>query len=351
MQKLFLAALIAGVCMPAIKAQEIVRTGIYGGLQNLRFHAPGMKKQDAPPTADSDVPQTNRLAVNGAIHDLRFDAVETGKKYADKAALNSRAASGGTGGRFQCPPGCPEDYNRFEIYGGYSYLSHEIRVFSFFDDDINGLNGFNFFDDDLRARFGLQGADFSFTFNFSRYVGAQFDFSTHRRTFDDFDVDFAVTDGIDVFGTVDRAKFRISNFLFGVQFKDNLEGGYRVRPFGHFLLGFSRQRLKLESLTFTADFDNDGDIDIINLNDDDVRFRKTSFALAMGGGLDVRITDAFSIRAIKFDYLPVFARRPVLFLDPPTILDPDFDFFFVDIDGERKTQHNFRVGAGVVFHF
>ena len=38
MRKLFLAALVIGVCTPAVMAQETAEAGIYGGLQNMRFN-------------------------------------------------------------------------------------------------------------------------------------------------------------------------------------------------------------------------------------------------------------------------------------------------------------------------
>ena len=46
MQKLFLVALVVGVCAPAIMAQDPAKAGIYGGLQNLRSNAPETSKQD-----------------------------------------------------------------------------------------------------------------------------------------------------------------------------------------------------------------------------------------------------------------------------------------------------------------
>ena len=51
--------------------------------------------------------------------------------------------------------------------------------------------------------------------------------------------------------------------------------------------------------------------------------------------VDFRVTDVFSIRAIKLDYLPVFID--------------DFDAVGVSFSG--RTQRNFRAGAGLVFHF
>ena len=344
MQKLFLVALVVGICTPAIMAQEPAKAGIYGGIQNLRFNAPETSKQDV-----NILPQAPKSKFFSAI------PLETGKQYANSLPLNSRGAAGKVGGPVQCPPRCPgDDYNKVEIYIGYSVLRHETRLFNIIGDDISDFDGVNFDAfDDLRLTRDLQGVDLSFTYNFSRYVGAQFDFSTHTRTRDDVTIPFLDRDdGFLVLGDIDRTKFRVSNFLFGVQIKDNQEEGPRARPFGTFLVGFSRQRLELGNLTFTGDFDRDGDFESIVFSDDDLTFKRRSFALALGGGIDIRVSDRFSIRALKFDYIPVFARRTVIFLDAPlTGIDPDIDFFFPDLDTGRRTRHNFRVGFGAAFHF
>ena len=131
-----------------------------------------------------------------------------------------------------------------------------------------------------------------------------------------------------------------------------LRQGQWARPFGNFLVGVSRQRLELGGLTFTADFDRDGDFESVVFGSDDLTFNRRSFALAMGGGIDIRVSDRFSVRALKFDYLPIFARRTVVFLDAPIpIIDPDFNFFLPDLDTGRRTRHDFRVGFGALFHF
>lgn len=363
MQKLFLIALVVGVCTPAIMAQETAKTGIYGGLQNLRFNAPETSKQDVPQNLRFNAPETNKQDVNNlpqAPKSTFFSAIplETGKQYADSLPLNSHGAAVKAGGPVQCPPSCPSGYNKVEIYVGYSLLRHETRLFNLIGNDIRDFArlDFNRFDD-LRLTRDFHGVDASFTYNFSRYVGAQFDFSTHRRT--RHDVNILFFDRVDrflVLGNIDRTKFRVSNFLFGVQVKDNDENGPRARPFGNFLVGFSRTRLELRGLTFTGDFDRDGDFETIVFpgDEDRDRFRRTNFALAVGGGIDIRVTDNFSVRALKFDYLPIFARREIVFLDVPTPTDPDFNFFFLDpddFDTDRKVRHDFRVGAGVVFHF
>src|SRR5215470_7174947 len=140
MQKLFLVALVVGVCSFVIVAQDPAKVGIFSALQNTRFNAPETNRQDG--------------------------------------AINSRDAAGATGeavapgGRPQCR-GCPSGHTHVEIFGGYSFL-----LFDGFETDNVDINNV------LNQRIHLHGADLSGTFNFSRYVGAQFDFSIHRRSED-----------------------------------------------------------------------------------------------------------------------------------------------------------------------
>jgi opacity protein-like surface antigen len=266
MQKLFLAALIVGacVCTPAVMAQEPGNAWINIDYSKLGFN----------------VFETNRRDVN----------------------FNPRSAAGVAGVRAQCPPRCPnDDYNKVEIYGGYSFLL------------LDGFATDVVFADFLDERLHFHGVDLSATFNFSRYVGAQADFSFYKRNEDLAD-----------FGLVGDADANIQNYLFGIQVKNNSENGSRFRPFGHFLAGVSRQKLEIESPLL---------IPIIGV--DEFSLSRNSFALAMGGGIDIRITENFSVRPIKLDYLPVFID--------------DFESLGVVFDG--RTQNNFRAGAGLVFHF
>src|SRR5215470_1369386 len=290
MQKLFLAALIVGVCAPNILAQDPAKVGIYGGLQNLRYNALETSKQDV-----SSLPQTSKPAP------LLTATPETGKQYVNNLPFNSPAGAGMTRGRAQCR-GCPIGHTHVEIYGGYSFLLFD--GFATNNVDINDV---------LNNRIHFHGVDLSGTFNFSRYVGAQFDFSIHRRSED-----------LAEFGLAGDAEANIQNYLFGVQVKNNSREGGWFRPFGHFLAGVSRQKLEFNSPLL-----------IPVIGGDAFSFRRNSFALDMGGGLDFRITDVFSIRAIKLDYLPVFVDN--------------FETLGVVFDG--RTQRNFRAGAGLAFHF
>ncbi len=96
-------------------------------------------------------------------------------------------------------------------------------------------------------------------------------------------------------------------FLGGVEFKDNSKET-KVKPFAHILAGVTNARF---------------DVDVADTDIDDFEDSETGFAGVIGGGVDFRINDRVDFRAIQFDYDPT--RR----------------------GGE--TQHNFRIGVGVVF--
>jgi outer membrane protein with beta-barrel domain len=290
MRKLFLVVLVVGVCAPSIMAQDPANAGIYGGIQNLRFNALEMSKQDVS-NFQRELKSTPLFTVSP----------ETGEQYVGSPPLNPRAAAGMAAGRPQCR-GCHNGHTHVEIYGGYSFLLFD--GFATNNVDVNDV---------LNGRIHFHGVDLSGTFNFSRYVGAQFDFSLHRRNED-----------LAEFGLEGNADANIQNYLFGVQVKNNSKEGGWFRPFGHFLAGVSRQRLEFNSPLL-----------IPVIGDDVFSFRRTSFALDMGGGIDFRIADVFSIRAIKLDYLPVFFD----------------DFETAGVVFDRRTQRNFRAGAGLVFHF
>ena len=85
----------------------------------------------------------------------------------------------------------------------------------------------------------------------------------------------------------------------GVQFKDNSKDK-KVKPFGHLMAGFTNARVS----GFVSD-------------------SETGFAGVIGGGVDIKLSPRVDLRAIQLDYNPT------------------------RLGGE--TQHNFRVGIGVVF--
>ncbi len=191
-----------------------------------------------------------------------------------------------------------DDYNKVEFAAGYSHARVDTGVDDpDFDDD---------FGDFLRDRRGFNGFDTSITGNLTRYFGLKANLSGHYKS-DSF------TDGVDTVNTRER----IYNFLGGVQVKDNSKEA-RFKPFGHFLAGGAHQSIRFSSPGFTQTLDLDD----------------TSFALKVGGGIDVRVHPRVDLRLIEFNYNPIFVG--------------DRNFEGETFRGE--TQHNFTIGFGIAIH-
>lgn len=101
----------------------------------------------------------------------------------------------------------------------------------------------------------------------------------------------------------DAAPFEVNakthTLVGGLQLKDNSKET-KLKPFGHVMAGFTNARVS-------------GIVDT----------SETGFAGVIGGGLDIKLSPRVDFRAIQLDYNPT------------------------RLGGE--TQHNFRVGIGVVF--
>lgn len=118
-----------------------------------------------------------------------------------------------------------------------------------------------------------------FNFSYTRYLNEKFGFTSEL--------------GVNL-----DANVKTVTYLFGPQLAVNREG--RVSPFGHVLIGGG-------VLHFDGRGDNNG------------------FAAALGGGVDIKLTEKVSLRAIQIDYLPIRFNG--------------------------GTIHNGRVGAGINFRF
>jgi opacity protein-like surface antigen len=151
--------------------------------------------------------------------------------------------------------------------------------------------------------------------NLNRYVGLKGDFSVHVKDFD-FDVPRV--------GTTPATRFEVDaslyNFLGGVQVKDNSKEGSRFRPFGHALVGVAHRRTKLDDEFFSSAFCQQVGVNCRQ----DFSESETGFAAAIGGGIDIKATERFSIRAFQVDYNPTRFGGSI--------------------------QNNFRFGVGIVIH-
>ncbi len=190
------------------------------------------------------------------------------------------------------------DYNKWEFFGGYSHN----RVDTGLDDNDPQL------DDIIDEREGFHGFNTSITGNVTRYLGLKFDLSGHYKQ-KTFPINTASVD----------LESSLYNFLGGIQIKDNAKEGKTFKPFAHALVGAAHVRAKVD---FSQDvciavFPSPCPVDFTETD--------TGFAGAFGGGLDIRANERFDIRAFQLDY-------------NPTKL------------GDGPTQHNFRIGVGIVIH-
>ena len=171
----------------------------------------------------------------------------------------------------------------------------------------------------------LRGFELAITRNFHKYVGAKFDYSLHLR-----EDEFSRPAGN---GTIDST---VQNFLGGIQVKNNLEDGPRFKPFGHALFGVANQKLDVDSPQLPA---------VLGISDFHVN--ETSFAMAFGGGLDIKLNERIEIRAVQVDWNIINRGDQQL----GTVLVPT-PFQTVGqpfvIPGMR--QDNLRLSVGIVIH-
>ena len=190
-----------------------------------------------------------------------------------------------------------DDYNKVEFYGGYSYarVAPNIKTViidgSSFDPctaagaDILRPNFQSFF----CKRRGFNGFDASITYNFNRYFGIKGNVTGHYRSEKFVDTFGPVTDTI-------NDKESVYNFLVGLQVKDNRKDA-RFKPFAHALFGAAVNASRQVQTSAESASDNFT-----------TRDKVTSFAMKLGGGIDVRVNRKFDIRLVEVDYNPIFTR-------------------------------------------
>ena len=209
-----------------------------------------------------------------------------------------------------------DDYKQWEFFGGYSALHFDNFAG---DTDSPAVNSV------LGNRQTLRGFNLAITRNFHKYVGATFDYSLHLR-----EDNFSRPAGN---GTIDST---VQNFLGGITVKNNMEDGPRFKPFGHALFGVAVQKVDVDSPQLPAIF-----------GISDFHVNETSFAMAFGGGVDIKLNHRFDIRAAQIDWNIINRGDQqtgiVLAPTPNQVVGTPFV-----IPGTR--QDNLRLSVGIVIH-
>ncbi len=174
------------------------------------------------------------------------------------------------------------DNKKYEVFLGYSFENARFDEYKK-DSGLKSVqskladkNKFN------KSELFKRGFEASGVYNFSRYVGGKATFSLHtnKRSGKINKKDFVV-------------KERLINYLGGVQIKDNSKDAAAVRPFAHALIGVANTKSSLKNCT---EFETKKKCPA-SLNKSTY-----GFTSKFGGGLDVKIDDNITFRAIQLDY-------------------------------------------------
>ena len=198
------------------------------------------------------------------------------------------------------------------VFLGYSNLQAEGAI-----NPTNPSQPFtgDFFD----RRRGAHGANAAVAGYFNSVVGLKGDFSFHRNE-----------DGIDLANGRDSVETQVYYFMGGPILK--FRNSSRIEPFVHGLAGGAHTRFEVESRRDLTGGSTRNTFDTSS----------TDFAVAFGGGIDVRLGGRFSIRAIQVDYAPIFLRDRSI-----SILGNAGAIQTLALEGQR--QDNIRFSVGIVF--
>jgi opacity protein-like surface antigen len=181
------------------------------------------------------------------------------------------------------------DYSYYEFYVGYA---HERANNNADRIDKNGTATFNGKPVDFASRReAYNGFNVEFNQNVTRHIGIVTSFSGTYATNTYVDRNS---------GRSFDARVQRYNLLAGPRYNWRPDG---VVPFAHALFGVSHMRASFDDPLLSC------------------RKSDTAFAMAFGGGLDVKAGENIDVRVIQVDYLPTF------------------------FNGKR--QDNFRAGAGI----
>jgi len=171
------------------------------------------------------------------------------------------------------------DYSNWEFFVGYA---HERANNGADRLDIRGRainpNGSTRRVDLISERIPYNGVTTELVANVTPHVGLVTNFAAT----------FANTDFVDALSG-QRFRARVSRYtlLFGPRY--NWRNSSPFLPYAHALFGVARYQAKFRDNDFTCPDTSD-----------------TAFAMALGGGLDIRAGDHVDVRAAQVDYLPVF---------------------------------------------
>jgi hypothetical protein len=215
-----------------------------------------------------------------------------------------------------------QDFPKWDVFGGYSVLNADM------DGGGQNMNYYYYDVDFARLNEGtnggmLNGFDLSLTRNLNSWLGIKGNFSTHFGKVDlenaanygyAYDYDYNEYNNYQQDreeSWAGKADYRRYTGMVGPEF--SYRGNSKVRPFAHALFGFTK--VKADDLDVAYDYSYeygyDGTVTDWYEYTGKVSGKiegDTSFAMALGGGLDVKAGKHAAIRLIQVDYLPTWDK-------------------------------------------
>jgi len=187
-----------------------------------------------------------------------------------------------------------ESAPKAELWLGYSHLSYYPQI--------RGSSG---------RSITFNGGGGSFDWNIVKHFGLKAEFDGYTSTTKTFVIPPATSSFLPLGATV-RAQGNMFTYLFGPQVKAYF---HHFEPFGQILFGAAHTNFYSDVFRVSG---------VTSRRPDN-----NAFAMALGGGVDIRLVHHFSVRPIEVDYLLTrFGNNAVV-----------------------NNQNNFRYQAGIVFNF
>ena len=164
--------------------------------------------------------------------------------------------------------------------------------------------------------FSLNGGGGAFVYNFNKFIGIKADLQGYGSTTHTFN-NLVVVNPQGVTTTINSASVHgnLFTYMFGPQLR---APAHTFNPFAEFLFGAAHT-------TFQENLATAGGVSNVNSTNN-------AFAMAVGGGLDIKVNRAISIRPFQMDYLLTRFGNSL-------------------IPGGNHNQNNFRFSAGINLTF
>lgn len=163
--------------------------------------------------------------------------------------------------------------------------------------------------------FSLNGGGGGIVYNFSRFFGVKADLQGYGSTTSTFN-NVVVVNPLIAVTTIPQvsAQGNLFTYMFGPQLRLPT---HTFKPFAEFLFGGAHTNLYTN---------------LVKASGSSLAPSNNAFAMAVGGGFDIRVNKTISIRPFQMDYLLTRFGNPL-------------------IPGGNHNQNNFRYAAGVNFTF